>query len=244
MTEQHSREAFFNHIVGLPRPRTDDLIARVIEFNPGAWRAWQAGIAAHEATQAPRFFVDHGTVHDRQTGQHLYTEAELLEARREAAQPVAPIEGWRLAPARMKFKDILRAYFGRAVDDEDSDAGRALMAFDDLTAWQKKQARAQAEPLSVPAVSHCINQMLGEPYRQAMHKLARLVEQQCALAWGVDLATAQAVQPAGAYCAKLAGACPDGCPARQAACSDTLHGDCWRVKPPPYSAPAPDLRPR
>ncbi|MDB5885973.1 MAG: hypothetical protein JWR74_2144 [Polaromonas sp.] len=97
--------------------------------------------------QAPRFFIDHGTVHDRQTGQHLYTEADLHEARRGAAQPVAPIEGWRSAPARMKFKEILCAHFDRGTDDEDSGAGRALMAFDDLAAWQKAQAAAQAATL-------------------------------------------------------------------------------------------------
>jgi hypothetical protein len=45
--------------------------------------------------------------------------------------------------------------------------------------------------------------------------------------------------PAGAYCAKLAGPCLDGCPAHQVACSDRLHGDCWRVKPPHFVMPPP-----
>jgi hypothetical protein len=34
------------------------------------------------------------------------------------------------------------------------------------------------------------------------------------------------------YCAKLAGACPDGCTPVTVACSTRKHGDCWRVKQP------------
>jgi hypothetical protein len=34
------------------------------------------------------------------------------------------------------------------------------------------------------------------------------------------------------YCAKLAGSCPDGCAGVKVACSERMHGDCWRVKQP------------
>lgn len=47
-------------------------------------------------------------------------------------------------PARMKFKEIVRGYFSGDPDDEDSDAAMALFAYDELTAWHKEQARAQA----------------------------------------------------------------------------------------------------
>ena len=41
-----------------------------------------------ESTQAsapPRFFFDHGKLHDRETGQHLHTEADMMEACSDAA---------------------------------------------------------------------------------------------------------------------------------------------------------------
>ena len=64
--------------------------------------------------------------------------------------------------------------------------------------------------------------------------------------FAVDAAMAQAVQspPAGAYCAKLAGPCPDRCPAIKVACDDTLQGDCWRVKPPHFEMPPTDKQVR
>lgn len=49
-------------------------------------------------------------------------------------------------------------------------------------------AQAPRQPLSVPAISHCINQGLGESGREQLRALARRVERQCALAWGVTLA--------------------------------------------------------
>lgn len=53
------------------------------------WSAWQARAALDERPQAepvaPRFFMDHGLWHDRETGQHLYTQSQYDEARRDAA---------------------------------------------------------------------------------------------------------------------------------------------------------------
>jgi hypothetical protein len=48
------------------------------------------------------------------------------------------------------------------------------------------------------------------------------------------------------YCAKLAGPCPDNCPAVEVSgCGLTrMHGDCWRVKPPPFTLPPTDAERR
>jgi len=50
-------------------------------------------------------------------------------------------------------------------------------------------ARLTAErvPLSEPAISHCINQSGGALASDRLRVLARNVERQCALAWGVQL---------------------------------------------------------
>jgi hypothetical protein len=48
------------------------------------------------------------------------------------------------------------------------------------------------------------------------------------------------------YCAKLAGPCPDNCPAVEVSgCGLTrMRGDCWRVKPPPFTLPPTDAERR
>ena len=49
MTEQQEREAFFDYVAG-NIPRTDSMIARIIEYNIDAWRAWKArGVLAAPA---------------------------------------------------------------------------------------------------------------------------------------------------------------------------------------------------
>lgn len=85
----------------LARCRIGIVASRYFNLNTEeAWQAWQARAAIatkaapasetrhEESTQAsapPRFFFDHGKLHDRETGQHLHTEADMMEACSDAA---------------------------------------------------------------------------------------------------------------------------------------------------------------
>jgi hypothetical protein len=75
MSEREQFEAWFRSRYQMP-----EYVEIRIENTPteDMWHAWQdrARIAAPVDEVEPRFFMDHGLWHDRETGQHLWTQAQ------------------------------------------------------------------------------------------------------------------------------------------------------------------------
>jgi hypothetical protein len=88
----------------------------------GKWDFWKASRDAitRPAPAEPRFFMDHGLWHDRETGQHLYTSDQYDEGRREAVD----LE-------RLKQREAV--LFGQppAEPPKDTDVHRRLLALED-----------------------------------------------------------------------------------------------------------------